>query len=220
MIRAVLSLPDVPQLPPGLIAELRENPAYALETLALAAVDVHGPAAEKWVRSKGSARYSKAQLAEIAVRKATNSARVEGGALGMGGFMTIAPDAVALGWILTREVIFVAAAYGLDPTDKARAAEVLVICEIYDTVAKAQAALDHHGEPLAAAMARTKVLRHLRGGPDRSFSSRMFRFAGKRLARRFGGRLVPGVGAVLGVLDNATAAKETGERAIAYYRGR
>lgn len=214
-------LPDLPHLPKGLIADLRNDPTYALETLAMAAVDVHGPAAAKWIATRGKIRYSKEQLARIAIKRHANTARLEGAALGMGGFFTIVPDTAALAWILTREVIFVAAAYGLDPTDPRRAAEVLVVCEIYDSVPKAQAALDRRGERLVTALARTQVMNQLRGGKrDRSLGNKLVRYSGKKLAGKYGGRLVPGVGAVLGSIDNAGAVKATGDRAIAFYRSR
>ena len=44
------------------------------------------------------------------------------------------------------------------------------------------------------------------------------RYAGQRFAKRYGGRLLPGIGAVLGAIDNGAAARETGERAITFYR--
>ncbi|MDQ8046954.1 MAG: EcsC family protein [Solirubrobacteraceae bacterium] len=212
--------PELPQLPKGLIADLRADPTYALETLAMAAVDVHGPAAAKWKASRGQLRYSKEQFARSAIQRSVNSARVEGAAMGMGGFLTIVPDTAALAWILTREVIFVAAAYGFDPTDPRRAAEVLVVCEIYDSVPKAQDALDHRGERIVTAIAKTQVVSALknRGRKERTLGNKLLRYSGKKLADKYGGRLVPGVGAVLGALDNAAAAKSTGERAIAFYR--
>jgi hypothetical protein len=217
----MLELPDLPQLPKGLIGDLRADPTYAFETLAMAAVDVHGPAAAKWKASLGHRRYSKEQFARSAIKRSVTGARVEGAAMGMGGFMTLVPDLSALAWILTREVIFVAAAYGFDPTDERRAAEVLVVCDIYDSVPKAQAALDRRGERILTALARTQVLNQLRGGThDRSLASRAVRYSGKKLAGKYGGRLVPGVGAVLGSMDNAASAKATGERAIAFYRSR
>lgn len=214
--------------PPGLDAqrfyadlaqELRREPAYALETIALAAVQVHGASAQAWLREVAPLRYTPDQLAKIAVRRSTNLARLEGAAFGLGGFVTIAPDVAAIVWILTREVVFVAAAYGQDPTHRDRAAELLVITEIYDTVEAANAALDRQGERLAIALARRSAGTKLRG-KRRSMSHRMIRLAGKSAAKRYGGRMVPGVGAVLGAIDNAAAAKDTGARAVAFYKGR
>lgn len=208
----------LPTLPPGLVEELRRDPSYALETLALAAVDVHGPAAQQWIRQRGPLRFSAEQLAKSATKRHANTARVEGAALGLGGIFTAAPDTIAMIWILTREVLFVAAAFGHDPTDKRRAAEMLVIFEIYDTIEAAQAGLDHQGERLAAALAKNQIGSYFSGNPDRSFGNKLVRFTGKRMAKRYGGRLIPGLGAILGAIDNSAAAKRTGERAIAYYR--
>lgn len=216
MARLPASL-TLPGLPPRLARELRAEPAYALETLALAAVEVHGPAAARWaaeqqLRGRGSTKAAKA-----AKRRFRRIARVEGAALGLGGVITIAPDVLALIWILTRETLHVAAAFGHDPQDRARAAEMLVVLEVYDTVEAAQAGLERRGERLAVALAKTQVGRQLGSGGRGSLSGRLTRFAGKRLARRFGGRLVPGLGAVLGSLDNAAAASRYGDRAIAFY---
>lgn len=209
----------LPTLPPGLVAELRRDPTYALETLALAAVEVHGVPAKEWVRSRGPMRYSPEQLAKSATKRHANTARIEGAALGLGGIFTAAPDSLAMVWILTREVLFVAAAFGHDPTDKKRAAEMLVIFDIYDTIEAAQAGLDHQGERLAMALARNQLnLRLQPGEGSPSFSSRLVRYTSKRFAKRYGGRLIPGLGAILGSIDNAASARRIGERATIYYR--
>ncbi|MBJ7471019.1 MAG: EcsC family protein [Solirubrobacteraceae bacterium] len=214
-----MELPALPTIPPGLLAELRRDPSYTLETLALAAVDVHGKAAQEWMRERGPLRYSQEQLAKSATKRFANTARVEGAALGFGGIFTAGPDTIALVWILTREVLFVAAAYGHDPTDKARAAEMLVIFDIYDTIEEAQAGLDHQGERLAAALARKEISTRLSGGHhQRSMTERLVRYSSRRIARRYGGRLVPGLGSILGAIDNAAAARRTGDRAIAFYK--
>lgn len=165
-------------------------------------------------------RYSPEQLAKSATKRHANTARVEGAALGFGGIFTAAPDSLAMIWILTREVLFIAAAFGHDPTDKARAAEMLVIFEIYDTIEDAQAGLDHQGERLAMALARNQLnLRLMPGGAgSKSFSNRLVRYTSKRFAKRYGGRMIPGLGAILGSIDNAASARRIGERATMYYR--
>lgn len=216
-------LPDsltLPGLPPRLARELRADPAYALETLALAAVEVHGPAAARWAAEQQLRGRGPGKAAKAAKARFRRLARVEGAALGFGGIVTVAPDVLALIWILTRETLHVAAAFGHDPTDRARAAEMLVVLEVYDNVEAAQAGLERRGERLAVALARSQVDRHLGSGERRSLGSRLTRFAGKRLARRYGGRLVPGLGAILGSIDNAAAASRYGDRAIAFYRPR
>jgi EcsC protein family len=203
-----------------MLDDLRREPSYALETIALRAVEVHGAAAAAWLKDASTISYTPDQLAKIAVKRSTNLARLEGGTLGFGGFTTIAPDLAALVYILTREVVFVAAAYGNDPTHPDRAAELLVVTQVYDTVEDAQAALERRGERLAVALAKQQVKRQLSGSGkrQRTLSERLVRYAGRRAAKRYGGRLVPGLGAVLGAIDNGAAARETGARAIAFYR--
>ncbi len=113
---------DAPRFFAEVFDDLRREPSYALETIALRAVEVHGAAAKAWLADTSTINYSPDQLAKIAVKRSTNLARLEGGTLGFGGFTTIAPDLAALIFILTREVIFVSAAYGQDPTHPDRAA--------------------------------------------------------------------------------------------------
>lgn len=211
---------DAPRFFAEVFDDLRREPSYALETIALRAVEVHGAAANAWLADRSTISYSPEQLAKIAVKRSTNLARLEGGTFGLGGFTTIAPDLAALIYILTREVVFVAAAFGHDPTHPDRAAELLVVTQIYDTVEEAQAALDRRGERLAIALAKKQVKDQLggKGKRQRTLSERLVRYAGRRAAKRYGGRLVPGVGAVLGAIDNGAAARSTGERAIEFYR--
>lgn len=212
---------ELPRLPDGLLRKLTAEPTYALETLARAAVDVHGPSAAEWAAAERRAGRRPQQSAKWVQKRFRRTARLEGGALGFGGVFTIGPDLAALVWILTREVLFVAAAYGHDPTDPARAAEMLVVLDVYDTVEEAQRGLDRQGERLAVALAKQQTERHLPGGKQRrSLTSKLIRFSSKRLARRFGGRMIPGLGAVLGSIDNAAAAKRTAADAIAFYDGR
>ena len=59
--------------------------------------------------------------------------RIEGGALGIGGVITTAPDLVALVWLQSRMVFFVAAAMGYDPNHPMRPAELLALQGVYET---------------------------------------------------------------------------------------
>ena len=69
----------------------------------------------------------------MARRRHVNLASVEGAATGVGGFITLIPDLVGLAWIQSRLVFFIAAAYGFDPHDPMRPAELLVLNRLYDT---------------------------------------------------------------------------------------
>ena len=108
-------------------------------------------------------------------------ARLEGGALGIGGAFTAAPDIVALLWIQSRMVFYIAAAYGYDPSHPMRPAEYLALQGLYETPAEARAALDGMGKRLAQAMVEKAIA-------DRSTESlhrRLLKYLTKRLARRY-----------------------------------
>src|SRR5918992_2481640 len=77
------------------------EPDRAPEYIALAAAERFGPQAEEWVRIAGPGNTPD-ELARIAYKKHVRLARLEGGALGIGGVITAAPDPVALLWDQTR----------------------------------------------------------------------------------------------------------------------
>lgn len=153
------------------------------------------------------------KLAKIAMRKHVRKSRLEGAVLGVGGFTTAAADLVALGWIQSRMVFFIAAAYGYDPTDPMRPAELLALSGFYATPIEAREALDGMGKSLAQAA----VERTLFGGRDRRIYERLLRFAGKRVTERAAGRLLPLLAAPIGAVQNAAGTKDLGRRALAYY---
>ena len=68
----------------------------------------------------------------MAKRRHATLARFEGAATGVGGVITLVPDLLGLVWIQTRLVFFIAAAYGYDPHDPMRPAELLVLMGLYD----------------------------------------------------------------------------------------
>jgi hypothetical protein len=90
----------------------------------------------------------------MARRRHATLASFEGAATGVGGFVTLIPDLVGLAWIQSRLIFFVAAAYGFDPRDPMRPAELLVINELYSDVAAARAALDGWRRPTSARSSR------------------------------------------------------------------
>ncbi len=153
------------------------------------------------------------KLAKIAYRKHVRIARLEGGVLGVGGVLTAAPDVVALLWIQSRMVFYIAAAHGYDPLHPMRPAELLALQGVYDTPAEARAALDGMGKPMAQAM----VEKALAGRQDEHLHRRLLKYLAKRMARRYAGRLIPLIGAPLGAMQNAGVTKELGQRALSYY---
>ena len=190
------------------------EPDRAPEYIALAAADRFGPQAQEWVRIAGPG-HTRAELARIAMKKHVRLARLEGGALGIGGAFTAAPDIVALLWLQSRMVWYIAAAYGYDPNHPMRPAEYLALQGLYDTPAQAREALDGVGKRLAFAMAE----RALSSRNDSALHARVAKYIARRLARRYAGRLIPFVGAPLGALQNGSVTKALGRRAIDFYSG-
>jgi hypothetical protein len=205
-------IPQLERPPQSLWNRLLAQPERAPELIALAAADRFGPQAEEWVRVAGAGQ-SPEKLAKIAYRKHVRLARLEGGVLGIGGALTAAPDVVALIWIQSRMIFFIAAAYGYDPRHPMRPAELLALEGVYATPAMAREALDGMGKPMAQAM----VERALAGRSTQRLHQRLLRYLARRLARRYAGRLIPFIGAPLGAIQNGNATGEVGRLALSYY---
>jgi EcsC protein family len=209
-----MELEKVGRVPQSLWERVRAEPEKAPEFIALAAADRFAPQAQDWVE-RNRAWHTPESLAQTAYRKHVRMARVEGAALGVGGAITAAPDIVALLWIQSRMIFYIAAAYGYDPRHPMRPAELLALQDVYPTAAEARQALDGTGKRLAFAVAE----RALDSRRDQHLGVKLARFAGKRIARRYTGRLVPFLASPIGAVQNAGATKELGRRALAYYGG-
>jgi hypothetical protein len=94
-----------------------------------------------------------------------------------------------------------------------RPAEYLALQGLYDTPAEARQALDGVGKRMAQAMAE----RALSGRRAEALHLKLAKYIAKRMARRYAGRLIPFIGAPLGAIQNGSATKELGERALSYY---
>jgi hypothetical protein len=159
------------------------------------------------------AGHTPEQLAKIAYKKHVRLARLEGGALGIGGVFTAAPDVVALIWIQSRMVFYIAAAYGYDPRHPMRPAELLALEGVYPSPAEARQALDGLGKPMAQAM----VEKALAGRSTEGLQRRLVKYIAKRTARRYAGRFIPLIGAPIGAIQNGAATKAVGRAALDYY---
>jgi hypothetical protein len=188
------------------------EPDRAPEYIALAAAERFGPQAAEWVRIAGPG-HTPEELARVAFKKHVRLARLEGGALGVGGVITAAPDLVALLWIQSRMVFYIAAAYGYDPEHPMRPAEYLALQGLYDTPAEARLALDGVGKRMAQAMAEKALL----GRRSDALHLRLAKYIAKRLARRYAGRLIPLIGAPIGAIQNGSVTRQLGDRALRYY---
>jgi EcsC protein family len=202
------------KLPDRLWRRIIAQPERAPELIALAAADrFAGPAAE-WVQVAGGGR-DRPKLAEKAYKKHVHLSRAEGLALGIGGALTSAGNVAGLGWIQARMVFFIAAAYGYDPHDPMRPAELLALWGVYETPAQARESLDGMGPSMAATVVKTQLTRT----GERSLTNRMLRYVGKRTAKRYGGRLIPFLGAPISAVQNGGSTKDLGRRALRYYGG-
>jgi hypothetical protein len=159
------------------------------------------------------AGHSPEKLAKIAFRKHVRLARLEGATLGVGGAITVAPDFVALLWIQSRMVFYIAAAYGYDPRHPMRPAELLALQGVYDTPAEAREALDGVGKLMAQRM----VEKALASRNDNRLHTRLAKYLAKRMARRYAGKLIPLIGSPIGAIQNGAVTKELGRRTLTYY---
>jgi len=198
--------------PKGIWNRILAEPDRAPEYIALAAAERFGPQAEDWVRIAGPG-HTPEQLARIALKKHVRLARLGGGAFGVGGAITAAPDMVSLLWIQSRMVFYIAAAYGYDPNHPMRPAEYLALQGLYDTPAEAREALDGVGKRMAQAMAEQALL----GRNTEALYMRLTKYVAQRLARRYAGRLIPFIGAPIGAVRNGAVTKQLGEKTLSYY---
>jgi len=211
-VEAATQIEQIERPPKRVWDRIIAEPDRAPEYIALAAAERFGPQAAEWVRIAGPGQTPE-KLARIAFKKHVRLARLEGGALGIGGAITAAPDLVALLWIQSRMVFYIAAAYGYDPRHPMRPAEYLALQGLYDTPAEAREALDGVGKRMAIAMAE-RALSHRRND---ALHLRLAKYIAKRMARRYAGRLIPFIGAPIGAMQNGNAMRQLGERALRYY---
>jgi hypothetical protein len=203
-------------VPSGLWERLRADPVRAPEHVALAAAERHAPAAAAWAAERrGRLGVSGRELAEMAKRRHAAMARLEGAATGVGGVVTAVPDVVLLSWIQSRLVFFVAAAYGFDPYDRMRPAELLVLRDLYPDPETARRALDGIGRTVAEAYVGSRLARER----EQAMLSRLLRFVGKRTAGRAARRLIPGVAIAFNAFANERDTRALADRAIRFYGG-
>lgn len=203
-----------PTVPRELWDRIRADPVRAPEHIALASARIHGPQAAKWVaRRRAEADHHPRGLALMARRRHVHLARAGGFATGWGGFTMMAPDIAAAVWIQSRMVFFIAGAFGYDPLDGMRPAELLVLQNIYDDPYQARAALDGAGKPLAAAYLGRRPMQ------DDALVRRLMSMAARRGFDKLPGRAIPGIAVVVNSIGNGRLTRELGGRAITFYGG-
>ncbi|MFC7529141.1 hypothetical protein [Actinoplanes sp. GCM10030250] len=106
---------------------LLTTPAQAPETLALAAVQTLGPRAKTWA-AQTRGRYPRATpdaLARLAIHRFTRSAALRSALTANTGLYTPVTLLAAAALTQSELVLHLAAAYGIDPTDRNRADDLL-----------------------------------------------------------------------------------------------
>ena len=143
----------------------------------------------------------------MAFKKHVRLARLEGGALGVGGAITAAPDMVALLWIQSRMVFYIAAAYGYDPLPP----------DAPGRVPRAPGPLRHpaprrarRSTAWASGWRRRWSSARLSGRRTDALHLRLAKYIARRLARRYAGRLIPFIGAPIGAIQNGNVTRQLG----------
>lgn len=210
-----MSAADEPAAPPAsLLERLRADPVRAPEHLALAAADQFGPPAAEWAqRQRNVLGKHPVELGEMARKRHVNLASAEGAAAGVGGMVTLVPDLVALAWLQSRMVFFVAAGYGWDPRDPMRPAELLALTGLYSDPAGAKAALDGVGRTVAEHYIGSKFQR------DEAVATRLLKMVGKGGAKKVAGKLIPGFAIAFSAVSNRRDTNALGRKATAFYGG-
>jgi hypothetical protein len=195
-------------------ARLVADPGHTPELLALAAVRVVGPRAGEWV-ARIREQYPAATadgVARLAVRQFVRFGGVGGALAAHAG--AYAPVALigAAAFTQAQLILHVAAAYGRDPADPARAADLLILTRVHPSRDDAEAALAVAGEP-----------GHGVAGVVADAAWRLGRMAAVQSGGWWGLRLVdrffPGTGFLAATLTARSSAEYLGTRAMTYYRG-
>jgi len=207
--------------PPGTLWQrMKADPQYAPEHLALEAVRRLGPEAARWADRARAEQpgITPDALAQVAVRRFTNHARLSGAVSGATGLPGAVVDVGVLAWTQSRMVLHMAAAYGIDPGHADRATDLLVLQRVHKAAESARLAL-------GVAAGRERAARLFESAADRPLSGVMVKLgvklaqmAGIRAAKRMFAKVIPGAAVVLGTWANAAATKDLAQRTQEHYR--
>jgi hypothetical protein len=197
---------------------MRADPQYAPEHLALEAVRRLGPEAARWAERARKAEGRNAEaLADAAVKRFTNLARISGAAAGAAGLPGAVLDVGVLAWTQARMVLHVAAAYGADPAAPERAADLLVLQRVHKAAETARLALGvAAGRERASRLFADTAGRPLTGIVK--LGAKLAQMAGVHAARRIFAKIVPGAAIMLGTWANSAATKDLAKRTRELYR--
>jgi hypothetical protein len=220
------AVPVAPTLPPAVAAmadtlsgvrteawpALVADPGHAPELLALAALQTIGPRAGEWA-ARTRAAYPSAgpdALARLAVSQFTRFGSVSSVFAAVAG--SYAPIALlgAAAYTHAELALHVAAAYGLDPTDRERAVDLLVLTRVHpvreDAVAALATAEQHSYDNSGLTDATWRLGRMIAGQ------------AGGWAAVRAINHFFPGTSLLVATLTSRGAARAMAARATVHYR--
>jgi hypothetical protein len=197
-------------------ARVPTNPGYAPELLALAAVDSIGPRARAWVAELRNTYPAATDdgVARLAVRRFTRMAAVGGAAAAVTGLFAPVTEVAALAWSQAGLVLHLAAAYGLDPSDRERAVDLLVLTRVHPSPETARTALAMAGDQADDA---PHSVQRATEAAWRLAAPLASQTAGW-LAMRVLARLVPGSRVLVASAGDAAGAERLAHRAILHYR--
>jgi hypothetical protein len=214
--------PDPESGPPAsLWARMKGDPTYAPEHLALEAVRRLGPEAARWAdRARTTQPGVPADaLAQQAIKRFTNHARLSGALSGATGLPGAVVDVGVLAWTQSRMVLHVAAAYGIDPTDADRATDLLVLQRVHKAAETARLALGvAAGRERASHLFSTATGGRAMTGVMVKLGVKLAQMAGVRAAKRMFAKVIPGAAVILGTWSNSAATKELARRTQEHYR--
>ena len=195
-------------------AALIADPGHCPELLAVAATQTIGPRAREWA-GRTRAAYPGATpdaLARLAARQFTRFGSVSSIFAAVAG--SYAPVALlgAAAFTHAELALHVAAAYGLDPTDRERAVDLLVLTRVHPAREDAEAAL-------AAAEQHTYEQTGLTDATWR-LGRMLAAQAGGWAAVRVVNRFFPGTSLLVATLTSRGAARAMAARATVHYRDR
>ncbi len=207
--------------PPGsLWARMKADPQYAPEHLALESVRRLGPDAARWASQARAEQpgITPDALAQVAVKRFTNHARISGAVSGATGLPGAVVDVGVLAWTQSRMVLHMAAAYGIDPAHVDRATDLLVLQRVHKAAETARLAL-------GVAAGRERAARLFTSAGDRPLTGVMLKLgvklaqmAGIRAAKRMFAKVIPGAAVVLGTWANSAATKDLAQRTQEHFR--
>ena len=187
-------------------SKLLASPGHTPELLALAAVQTIGPRARDWsLRTRAAyPAASNRALARLAKQQFTrfgSLTSVFGAIAGSYAPITLLGTAAVTH---AEIVLHLAAAYGLDPTDPQRAADLLVITRVHPTRSDAEEALADESGGLSSAVWRV----------GRAVAAQTGGWTAVRLANRY----FPGTSLLTAVLTSTASAHGAAARANTFYR--